>query len=132
LSIKYIILYLYSKTKVMKNLTKHKQLICDMTTKLYEVENIEANLIPSMLFAYMNAVGCINDTDDFDLIDKFADSCNREDISILLVERLFDKAFLEEKEPIFEEVFNEKEMVGPYNIFETLNGYFGFDKTIKL
>jgi len=116
----------------MKNLTKHKQLICDMTTKLYEVENIEANLIPSMLFAYMNAVGCINDTDDFDLIDKFADSCNREDISILLVERLFDKAFLEEKEPIFEEVFNEKEVVGPYNIFETLNGYFGFDKTIKL
>lgn len=116
----------------MKNLTKHKQLICDMTTKLYEVENIEANLIPSMLFAYMNAVGCINDTDDFDLIDKFADSCNREDISILLVERLFDKAFLEEKEPIFEEVFNEKEDVAPMDVFKVLGSYFGMNETIKL
>jgi hypothetical protein len=110
----------------MKNLKQQKQIICEITNRLFEVENIDADTIPNILFQFMNAVGCINDTDDLDLIDKFVDSCNRKDLSILLIERLFDKAFFEQKEPIFEEVFNEGKEVKPIDIFKTLNGYFNF------
>lgn len=117
------------KTKTMKNLTKHKQIICDITTKLFEVENIDADIIPSILFTYMNAVDCINDAqEDIDLLEKFVDNCNRADINILLVERLFDETFFEVKEPTFEEVFNEKEEVKPTDIFKVLSGYFGMNQ----
>lgn len=112
----------------MKNLTNHKQLICDITNKLFEVENIDADIIPNILFTYMNAVNCLTEAEDLDLIDKFVDSCNRKDLSILLVEQLFDKAFNEVKEPIFEEVFNEKEEVAPTDIFKVLGGYFGMNQ----
>ena len=113
----------------MKNLTKHKQIICDITTKLFEVENIDADIIPSILFTYMNAVDCINDAqEDIDLLEKFVDNCNRADINILLVERLFDETFFEVKEPTFEEVFNEKEDVAPTDIFKVLGDYFGMNK----
>ena len=116
----------------MKNLTQHKQIICDITNKLFEVENLNAQHIEDFLFAYMNTVGIIDDTDDLDIIKKFVDNCNRADINILLVEHLFEKAFNEVKEPTFEEVFNEKEDVTPYDIFKTLNGYFGFNNKLKL
>ena len=113
----------------MKNLTKHKQIICDITTKLFEVENIDADIIPSILFTYMNAVDCINDAkEDIDLLEKFVDNCNRADINIILAERLFDETFFEEKEPTFEELFNEKEDVAPTDIFKVLGGYFGMNQ----
>lgn len=112
----------------MKNLKQHKQIICDITNKLFEVENIDADIIPSILFTYMNAVNCLTEAEDLDLIDKFVDNCNRADISILLVERLFDETFFEEKEPTFEEVFNEKEEVAPTDIFKVLGGYFGMNR----
>ena len=110
----------------MKNLKQQKQIICDITNRLFEVENIDADTIPNILLTYMTAVGCIDDSEDTELIETFVDSCNRKDLSILLVERLFDKAFNEPKEPTFEEVFNEGKEVKPINIFETLNGYFNF------
>lgn len=116
----------------MKNLTQQKQIICDITNKLFEVENIDADIIPNILLTYMTAVGCIDDSEDTELIETFVDNCNRQDISILLVERLFDETFFEEKEPTFEEVFNEKEEVAPTDIFKVLGNYFGMNQTIKL
>jgi hypothetical protein len=116
----------------MKNLKQQKQIICDITNRLFEVENIDADIIPNILFTYMNAVGCLTEAEDLDLIDKFVDSCNRKDLSILLIERLFDKAFFEIKEPTFEEVFNEGKECAPTDIFKVLGNYFGMNETIKL
>ena len=114
----------------MKNLklNTNKQIICDLTTKLFEVENLDAKHIEDCLFTVMNSMRLLSEAEDEALIKKFVDSCNRLDISILLVERLFDETFFEVKEPTFEEVFNEKEDVAPADIFKVLGGYFGMNQ----
>ena len=83
-----------------KTLNQHKQTICDLTNKLFEVEELEAKHISDMLFNYMNAVSIINDSDDDELIEKFVDNCNFMNVTVLHIERIFDETFFPKEESL--------------------------------
>lgn len=91
--IKYYFYILKQNNMNTKTLNQHKQTICDLTNKLFEVEELEAKHISDMLFNYMNATRCINDADDDELIEKFVDNCNRADLNILIIENEFEEVF---------------------------------------
>lgn len=76
-----------------KTLNQHKQTICDLTNKLFEVENLDAKHIEDMLYVFMNLTGVVDDKNDDEVIAKFVDNCNRADLNILIIENEFEEVF---------------------------------------
>jgi hypothetical protein len=80
--------------KSYTQLSEHKQIICDIVSRLYDIEGIDAKHIEEMVWGYFNAAQLsTNGTDDADVIEKFVDGCNRHDLTDLIIDRLFEFHF---------------------------------------
>jgi len=112
----------------MKNILKHKKNICEITAKLYDIECLHEEHTNAMLFAYLKESEIIIDAEEKEQIETFIKECNRQDISLPIVQKLFDEVFSEEEEDTsddtFDNYFNDGRHVPPMGIFDELNRFF--------
>ncbi len=112
----------------MKNLLKHKKNICEITAKLFDLECLHEEHTKAMLFAYLKESEIIIDAEETEQIETFINECNRQDISLPIVQKIFDEVFSDEEEDTsddtFDNYFNDSKHVPPMGIFDELNRFF--------
>lgn len=77
-----------------QKLLEHKDIICQILFNLYEVEGMDAAYIAEMVWAYFNVSQmATNGNEDVDLIAKWVDDCNCENITIHAIRNKFEDTF---------------------------------------